>query len=1184
MIRKFLIYLACLSFISGKAQLCSGTLGAPVFFEDFGSGPLYGPPLPAGVTNYPYMIGIPNNGTYVISNSSDPSGVTGLAGSYIIAGDHTGNVNGYMMVVNSDYAPTEVYRKHITGLCQNTTYVFSSYLANNDDPAALGPVCGASYIYANIKFQTEYPIGTVQGSVTTGNLPIGSSITSHNWQQYGFVFTTLSGQTSVDVVLKNNAPGGCGNDYVVDDISLSPCGPGINLNILPNYTVFCVGSSATLQSTYSSGAYVSPQYQWQFSNDNGVTWNDMVGATSPNYSIPVITSSDFGLYRLYASESGNINLPSCRIIAGPITFTVAGMSVNSATVCASQQATLTATGATSYTWSTGATTNSIIVSPSITTSYNVTGVTGGCSNSAVSTVSVIPMSSIAVAGNTLICYGNTTTLTTSGVGTCTWSTGYIGNALTVTPLTSINYTVTSSVSGSCNNVSTVSVTVIPQPVITVTDGTICAGNSFTLSPSGANTYTYSGGSSIVTPTVNTNYTITGTNTQGCTGSVTSSVTVVVQPTLTVNSGTVCSGSSFTLTPAGANSYTFSGGSAIVSPTANTTYSVIGTNTIGCTVTNTVISSVTVIPQPVLSVNSGTVCSGNSFTLNPVGAVTYTYSGGSAVVAPLISSDYTVTAANAQGCINSVISSVTVSPYPLLSVNSGTICSGSSFTFSPSGANTYTFSGGSQTVTPTANTVFTITGSNTQGCTGSITSTVTVVAQPTLTVADGSVCSGNSFTINPLGAFSYTYSSGSAIISPASTASYTITGSNSTVCPVSNAVVCTVTVVPIPVLSVNSGTICEGSSFAFFPTGASTYTFSGGSATVTPASTTNYTVTGSNLSSCSSSVTALVNVVPKPTFTLSTSTPSLCLGKSAVLNVAGISNYMWSTGQTTNSISVTTATTTAYSVTGTNITGILACSATQTILVTVVPQATVSVFGNDSICRGSSTIIYAIGASSYSWSPFTTLSNPKTFSVSVNPTITTIYSVTASNTIDCPVTVTLQVVVNPLPSVNAGRDTTINIDESYMLSGTGNVSVGFLSPSASPLICNFCANVEVNPKETTCYILKGENGHRCAAFDEVCINVTKDWDVFIPNAFTPNDDKDNDVFIPIGYGISEIMLDVFDRWGTQIFKSSNEVLGWDGKLNGKVCEQGVYTYKINLITMAGAEVSKVGHVSLIGKGK
>jgi hypothetical protein len=142
----------------------------------------------------------------------------------------------------------------------------------------------------------------------------------------------------------------------------------------------------------------------------------------------------------------------------------------------------------------------------------------------------------------------------------------------------------------------ISINIATNPTISVNSGTVCAGNSFTIMPSGANTYTIQGGSAVVTPTSNTTYTVVGSDAAGCISNTyaTSNVTVSASPipTITVNNGTICSGNSFTITPTGANSYNFQGGNSIVSPTTTTNYSVTGYVN-GCS--GTAISTVSVNP-------------------------------------------------------------------------------------------------------------------------------------------------------------------------------------------------------------------------------------------------------------------------------------------------------------------------------------------------------------------------------------------------------------------------------------------------------------------------------------------------------------------------------------------------------------------------------------------------------------
>ena len=260
-----------------------------------------------------------------------------------------------------------------------------------------------------------------------------------------------------------------------------------------------------------------------------------------------------------------------------------------------------------------------------------------------------------------------------------------------------------------------------SPTITVNSGAICSGQSFTITPIGANTYTIQGGNSVVSPSINTTYTVIGTNTlSGCISQAftTSSLIVNPNPTITVNSGAICAGQSYTINPNGANTYTIQGGNAVVSPTSNASYTIAGTSTSGCKSLGFATSNLTVNPNPIISVNSGTICAGQNFTINPNGANTYTIQGGNAVVSPPSNASYTVIGTNSiTGCRSQVFatSNLTVNPNPTITVNSGAICAGQSFTINPNGANTYTIQGGNAVVSPAINSSYTVAGTSTAGC-------------------------------------------------------------------------------------------------------------------------------------------------------------------------------------------------------------------------------------------------------------------------------------------------------------------------------------------------------------------------------------------------------------------------------------------------------------------------------------
>jgi hypothetical protein len=295
-----------------------------------------------------------------------------------------------------------------------------------------------------------------------------------------------------------------------------------------------------------------------------------------------------------------------------------------------------------------------------------------------------------------------------------------------------------------------------------------------------------GGSDFFSPAFTNTAVLTPTNSGN--GLITISY-IVTTPTITVNSGAICAGQSFTISPSGATIYTLQSGSPVVTPTATSTYSIVGGNgIIGC-VSNVVTSTVTVNALPVVTVANGTICAGNSLTLTPSGANTYTYQGGSAVVSPSATTSYTVIGSNSvTGCVsNPVSANVTVNALPNVTVNSSTICNGQSALLTAAGATTYTWSNAATTTTvsvnPTTNTSYTVTGVNANGCSKSATTSVVVNPTPTVSVVSSAslICVGQSATLTPSGASTYTINSGSFVISPTVTTSYTVTGVASNSC-------------------------------------------------------------------------------------------------------------------------------------------------------------------------------------------------------------------------------------------------------------------------------------------------------------------------------------------------------------------------------------------------------------------
>lgn len=303
----------------------------------------------------------------------------------------------------------------------------------------------------------------------------------------------------------------------------------------------------------------------------------------------------------------------------------------SMTVCSGNPQTLTASGASSYSWSpaTGLSSTSgasVTASPSVTTSYTVTGTTGTCTTSEVITLSVTPGPTVQVTPSLVsICPGSTVALTASGAGSYSWnpSTGLSsasGSTVDASPGSTTVYTVTGS-NGTCSAAAMATVSVVSALSLTLSPQatTICAGSPTTLTASGSVAYTWtpsaglssSTGSTVsASPASTTVYTVI-TGSGSCMATAEATITVIPAPLLTVSptSVSICAGRSTTLSAFGAASYSWSpsaglssasGSQVIANPSATTVYSVTGA-VASCSAVAT--TTVNVVPSPVLSIAS-----------------------------------------------------------------------------------------------------------------------------------------------------------------------------------------------------------------------------------------------------------------------------------------------------------------------------------------------------------------------------------------------------------------------------------------------------------------------------------------------------------------------------------------------------------------------------------------------------
>ncbi len=303
----FLLFLA-LTCIEAKAQLgfCTGSSGDPIFTEDFGSGTTDGPELPPGTTTYNFTTGTPNDGDYTISSTTNYFDWQNVE-------DHTpGDTNGKAFIVNASFTAGEFYQRQVMGLCENTTYEFSSWLVNLQPQGG----CEGNSIPINVRFQIWDETDTnllAQGD--TGNIPARASAI---WEQYALVFQTLPGQTSVILRMRNNSNGGCGNDLAIDDIVFKSCGDSVTVNtdLGEDNLISCENQgsvSATLVATPDNSIFSTHAYQWQQSMDNQ-NWTNIPGENTNTFTTPMLNTTSF--YRVKVAEDPiNVSNDLCNILS-----------------------------------------------------------------------------------------------------------------------------------------------------------------------------------------------------------------------------------------------------------------------------------------------------------------------------------------------------------------------------------------------------------------------------------------------------------------------------------------------------------------------------------------------------------------------------------------------------------------------------------------------------------------------------------------------------------------------------------------------------------------------------------------------------------------------------------------------------------------------------------------------------
>jgi gliding motility-associated-like protein len=653
--------------------------------------------------------------------------------------------------------------------------------------------------------------------------------------------------------------------------------------------------------------------------------------------------------------------------------------------------------------------------------------------------------------------------------------------------------------------------------------------------------------------------------------------------------TICAGQSTTLTATGASTYQWSGGitattsSVTVAPLVTTNYYIKGV-----TFCDSIIDTITVVvsaPATISVAGNTTVCAGQSTTLTASGNGTFQWSGGSTStsssinVSPSVTTSYTVIASN-NGCLSAPTSfTVNVLPIPAATINGiATICSGQSTTLTAGGGITYQWSGGNTStiasilVSPTVTTSYSVTASDGTCPSLPVSITVTVTPTPLPTISgNATICIGQSTTLTASGGTNYQWSGGSTAtnasitISPIATTTYSVTASNATCSSVPTTA--QVTVLPVPLAILNgTPTICMGQSTTLVASGGTAYQWSSGitstntSITVSPTSTTTYSVTASNGICASLPVSITVTVSPLPIPIISGNN-TICVGQSALLTASGGTTYQWSGGNTSTSSSITVSPTTSatYSVTSNN--GVCT-SLPVPITVSVIPLPTLSLNGSATICAGQNITLNGTGATNYNWTGGGI--NSQANSITVSPTTNTTYYLSAGNVCGTIIdSVTIQILSTVISSFYYLTDSCTNAILFVNTTGTNNSNWNFgdgtISTELNPL-----HNFETMGTYSVSLTSINANGCTSNSTQVLYTNGKNSYHLYIPNTITPNGDGLNDEFIIFGFtDCEDYQLAIYNRWGEKIFETDTpETVFWNGD-NGRTKEvpDGVYYFKL-----------------------
>lgn len=656
--------------INDLIALCNGTTGPNLFTNynngTFGSGNTQNTPVaPLGASSPLIFLNIstsnPNDGRYSCVNNTYGNAATlaKVFGVWDGVGDHTGAASptagnpatpvgtngGYALLVNATYIPDVAAADTASNLCESLMYNFQSYFRNVCPGCHADPNSptggGAPGVKPNIVFELNNI-----GQYTTGPLPY-----TGQWQRKGFTFKTGPAQTQVAFRIRNLANGGGGNDWLLDDITVASCLPPTVVTVAPVGTI-CANNVLNLTVTASWTSYEYKWYMFQYSTNNGATWNNL---TTPNsvaggnntaiFSGPPPTYTDSGkIYRIIiASTAAGLSNPNC-FYATPsnplIVYPNPTISAIPPVICKNSP-NITPTSTPSGGSFTLNGSPIVVINPTSLAigTYTLTcTLPSGCFSS--DTFS-IQQPTITLSASGILCNAGTSTITANGVGapalTYNINGGLYGASNIFAGLAAGTYTVSVKDGNTCTKTSTIA---ISQPTALSTTATFtpvpCNGAMSTVTVTAAGgtpvyQYSINGGANQPGNTFSVTagaYTVTVTDANGCTATTTLTITEPLVLKIAASfTAILCNGGISTITVTGIDGtppyqYKINAGayqaSNVFAGNLAGVYTVTIKDANNCTKT-----TVKTITQPValsvIATSGAVLCNGGTSTITATGA-------------------------------------------------------------------------------------------------------------------------------------------------------------------------------------------------------------------------------------------------------------------------------------------------------------------------------------------------------------------------------------------------------------------------------------------------------------------------------------------------------------------------------------------------------------------------------------